>query len=159
MGARYYDPTMGCFLTRDTYLNQKPYAYCDGDPVNFSDPSGHIVTDQTLSHMNIEINMSNIVENVATVDQGPVQKVGQAAKRAAANAAYYLTSRDFLNGAGNVLIGAGSLGISLGLGAALCPFGWMPLPVRFVGAGAALVGAGEAYAGNRLINAANRANH
>jgi len=41
VGARYYDPTMGCFLTRDTYLNQKPYAYCDGDPVNFSDPTGH----------------------------------------------------------------------------------------------------------------------
>ncbi len=41
VGDRYYDPTLGCFLTRDTYLNQKPYAYCDGDPVNFSDPSGH----------------------------------------------------------------------------------------------------------------------
>ncbi len=41
VGARYYDPALGCFLTRDTYLNQKPYAYCDGDPVNFSDPTGH----------------------------------------------------------------------------------------------------------------------
>jgi len=41
VGDRYYDPTLGCFLTRDTYLNQKPYAYCDGDPVNFSDPTGH----------------------------------------------------------------------------------------------------------------------
>ena len=41
VGARYYDPTFGCFLTRDTDLSQKPYAYCDGDPVNFSDPSGH----------------------------------------------------------------------------------------------------------------------
>ena len=41
VGARYYDPTFGAFLTRDIYLSQKPYAYCDGDPVNFSDPSGH----------------------------------------------------------------------------------------------------------------------
>ena len=41
VGARYYDPAFGCFLTRDTYLSQKPYAYCNGDPVNFSDPSGH----------------------------------------------------------------------------------------------------------------------
>ena len=41
VGCRYYDPEFGCFLTRDTKLSQKPYAYCDGDPVNFSDPSGH----------------------------------------------------------------------------------------------------------------------
>ena len=41
VGARYYDPTFGAFLTRDIYLSQKPYAYCDGDPVNFDDPSGH----------------------------------------------------------------------------------------------------------------------
>jgi len=42
VGARYYDVQFGCFLTRDTELGQKPYAYCDGDPVNFSDPSGHL---------------------------------------------------------------------------------------------------------------------
>ncbi len=41
VGARYYDPELGVFLTRDTVLSQKPYAYCDGDPINFSDPSGH----------------------------------------------------------------------------------------------------------------------
>jgi len=41
VGARYYDPTFGCFLTRDTELSQKPYAYCNGDPVNRMDPDGH----------------------------------------------------------------------------------------------------------------------
>ena len=41
VGARYYDPGVGGFLTRDTDLSQSPYAYCDGDPVNFNDPSGH----------------------------------------------------------------------------------------------------------------------
>ncbi len=41
VGARYYDATFGRFLTRDTVLTEKPYAYCDGDPINFSDPSGH----------------------------------------------------------------------------------------------------------------------
>lgn len=29
------------FLTWDTELGQRLYAYCDGDPINFSDPSGH----------------------------------------------------------------------------------------------------------------------
>ena len=41
VGARYYDAQFGVFLTRDTELDQKPYAYCDGDPVNATDPSGH----------------------------------------------------------------------------------------------------------------------
>lgn len=41
VGARYYDPEFGCFLTRDTDLSQRPYAYCDGDPVNCVDPTGH----------------------------------------------------------------------------------------------------------------------
>ena len=41
VGARYYDATFGRFITRDTDLSQAAYAYCDGDPVNFSDPTGH----------------------------------------------------------------------------------------------------------------------
>ena len=42
VGCRFYDAQVGRFITRDTYLNQKPYAYCDGDPVNALDPTGHL---------------------------------------------------------------------------------------------------------------------
>ena len=42
MGARYYDAAVGRFTTRDTYLDQKPYTYCEGDPINGVDPSGHM---------------------------------------------------------------------------------------------------------------------
>jgi len=42
VGARYYDAEWGRFITRDTDLSQSPYAYCDGDPVNCTDPSGHL---------------------------------------------------------------------------------------------------------------------
>ena len=42
VGARYYDRLTGRFITRDTDLTQSPYAYCNGDPVNNCDPSGHI---------------------------------------------------------------------------------------------------------------------
>ncbi len=42
VGCRFYDAQVGRFITRDTYLDQAPYAYCDGDPVNATDPSGHI---------------------------------------------------------------------------------------------------------------------
>ena len=41
VGARYYDPQVGRFVTRDTYLDQKPYLYCEHDPINSVDPSGH----------------------------------------------------------------------------------------------------------------------
>ena len=35
------DPQTGTFTSRDTYLDQKPYLYCEHDPVNAVDPSGH----------------------------------------------------------------------------------------------------------------------
>jgi RHS repeat-associated protein len=41
VGARYYDAQAGSFISRDTYLNQLPYGYCNGNPVNTVDPSGH----------------------------------------------------------------------------------------------------------------------
>ena len=41
VGCRYYDPQVGAFTTRGTYLDQKPYLYCEHDPVNAVDPSGH----------------------------------------------------------------------------------------------------------------------
>lgn len=47
--ARYYDPSIGRFLTQDTVfgeintpLSQNLYAYCGNNPVVFVDPSGHI---------------------------------------------------------------------------------------------------------------------
>ncbi|MFA6217601.1 MAG: RHS repeat-associated core domain-containing protein [Candidatus Omnitrophota bacterium] len=47
-GARYYDPVIGRFITADTIV-QEPYnpqtlnrySYCDNNPVNYIDPSGH----------------------------------------------------------------------------------------------------------------------
>jgi RHS repeat-associated protein len=43
VGARYYDAQAGVFISRDTYLDQLPYGYCNGDPVNAIDPDGHSV--------------------------------------------------------------------------------------------------------------------
>jgi RHS repeat-associated protein len=39
--ARYYDEQVGRFVTRDTVLEEKPYTYCEGDSVNWLDPSGN----------------------------------------------------------------------------------------------------------------------
>ena len=46
--ARYYDPGLGRFLTRDTYTGEEDaplslhlYTYCENDGVNHVDPTGH----------------------------------------------------------------------------------------------------------------------
>ncbi|MEE1037624.1 MAG: RHS repeat-associated core domain-containing protein, partial [Eubacterium sp.] len=48
LSARYYDPADGTFLTQDTYRGSRSrtatlnyYAYCAGNPVSYTDPSGH----------------------------------------------------------------------------------------------------------------------
>ncbi len=46
MNARYYDPATGRFISQDSYRGDAEvfwhlYAYCDGDPVNCTDPTGH----------------------------------------------------------------------------------------------------------------------
>jgi len=41
VGARYYDPAIGRFTSRDSDITQSAYVYCNGDPVNLTDPSGH----------------------------------------------------------------------------------------------------------------------
>ena len=46
MNARYYEPETGRFISEDTYRGEGEvfwnlYMYCDGDPVNCTDPSGH----------------------------------------------------------------------------------------------------------------------
>ena len=48
VGCRFYDAQVGRFITRDTYLDQAPYAYCDGDPVNATDPTGHNTDGNTI---------------------------------------------------------------------------------------------------------------
>ncbi|MCL6476201.1 MAG: RHS repeat-associated core domain-containing protein [Firmicutes bacterium] len=40
VGARYYDPQVGRFISRDAVLSEHPYLYCEHEPVNHVDPSG-----------------------------------------------------------------------------------------------------------------------
>jgi RHS repeat-associated protein len=46
--ARYYDPSIGRFISEDSYWGEEEnpaslnlYTYCSNDPVNYIDPSGH----------------------------------------------------------------------------------------------------------------------
>lgn len=40
VGARYDDPQVGRFISRDAVLSEHPYLYCEHEPVNGADPSG-----------------------------------------------------------------------------------------------------------------------
>jgi len=63
--ARYYSPNSGRFLTRDSYdgrdyepatLNH--YGYAHGNPVNYTDPSGHmILSPQTITMLNFQVGL------------------------------------------------------------------------------------------------------
>ncbi len=62
--ARYYQPEMGRFLTRDTYTGEADeplslhlYVYCENDGVNMVDPSGHrrYATEQELAGMSLKL--------------------------------------------------------------------------------------------------------
>ncbi|MEO2239652.1 DNRLRE domain-containing protein [Dorea sp. YH-dor226] len=55
LGARYYDPENGRFLTRDSYRgdNKNPatlhlYIYCANNPINYEDPDGHIAVSRII---------------------------------------------------------------------------------------------------------------
>jgi RHS repeat-associated protein len=39
--ARYYSSELMRFINRDTYDLSNRYAYCNGDPISGSDPTGH----------------------------------------------------------------------------------------------------------------------
>jgi len=75
--ARYYAPTQGRFLTADTWagnyrqpLTLNKWLYTNGNPVNFTDPSGHFL-DTPLDALFVTYDMTALAIDVALWAVGP----------------------------------------------------------------------------------------
>jgi RHS repeat-associated core domain len=60
--ARYYDSSIGRFLSEDTYagnpndpLSLNLYSYCRNDPVMYSDPSGHVYLTEGATGSDVQV--------------------------------------------------------------------------------------------------------
>ena len=70
--ARYYDPTIGRFISKDSYegditnpLSINPYTYCSSNPINRWDPSGHFDVVQLVSGFKSLIDtLNSILSNI-----------------------------------------------------------------------------------------------
>ncbi len=60
--ARWYDPDLAIFLSRDPAAGFRPYSYSDGNPVMMVDPTG--MSAQTSGHVTGESSVGSILFNV-----------------------------------------------------------------------------------------------
>ncbi len=81
--ARYYNPTTGRFISRDSFagklndpLSLNLYTYCHNNPIRYIDPSGHSI-------------ISNAINNVKKAVQNKISSTQKAISNAANNIANY----------------------------------------------------------------------
>lgn len=64
-GTRYYDPSVGRWTQRDpSGQDANPYSYVGGDPVNFTDPTGHVRFGDVLGSI---ADVSGVVAGIAGI--------------------------------------------------------------------------------------------
>jgi len=69
LNARYYDPTLGIFLTSDTYNLPNRYMYVNGNPVMGVDPTGHV--NLTVDDWNAFFDGENHNSNQQNIQKNP----------------------------------------------------------------------------------------
>ena len=74
--ARYYDPTLGRFITRDSYegqltnpLSLNLYTYCHNNPLKYVDPSGHII-ETGLDVLSAGYSLKELLQNPSWANVG-----------------------------------------------------------------------------------------
>jgi RHS repeat-associated protein len=64
VGARYYDPQVGRFVSRDAVLSEHPYLYCGHESANRVDPSGDDWFDDLT---NLQVVLAQVLSNASTI--------------------------------------------------------------------------------------------
>jgi RHS repeat-associated protein len=74
--ARYYDPATQRFTQEDTYwgdnMQRNLYAYCSGNPVMYTDPSGHFMEypNRTINHIATPVSVIDLETGITYTDSG-----------------------------------------------------------------------------------------
>ena len=78
--ARYYNPTTGRFISRDSFVGKKSdplslnlYTYCANNPVRYIDPSGHIITELIVGAVIVGCAFALTSCSSKTVGKAPAQ--------------------------------------------------------------------------------------
>jgi RHS repeat-associated protein len=64
VGARYYDPQVDRFISRDAVLSEHPYLYCGHESANRVDPSGDDWFDDLT---NLQVVLAQVLSNASTI--------------------------------------------------------------------------------------------
>ena len=88
--ARYYQPAVGRFLTRDTYTGEADeplslhfYTYCENDGVNYIDSSGHKKSNATPATSEVKGIITREIKKMTKLKKGT--KVKNVLKRTIQN--------------------------------------------------------------------------
>jgi RHS repeat-associated protein len=93
-GARYYDPELGRFISKDPIRHTNPYAYVGNDPVNATDPTGadgtegeevaaiadeSILDDEeaSITLQSVENDVDRLFQKALEEDRGGLTRVGR----------------------------------------------------------------------------------
>jgi RHS repeat-associated protein len=114
LGARYYNPKLMRFMSMDSYPLENKYSYTNGDPINFSDPLGHMSGADT-ANLIIGI-VTTIVAIAAAVPTGGASAAAatsaQAARAAGGLVMAKFVGQQALNGAARGVVAAVGMGVA-----------------------------------------------
>ena len=128
--ARYYDPYTGRFVSEDSYwgedenpLSLNLYTYCSNDPVNFTDPSGHLQKGDENLNMEAQaqiVDLTNKYFSATTQkDKDKIHELAQAIRNNPTNVATEADAKsnekvneDFYGGFNQSTVATGSINAS-----------------------------------------------
>jgi RHS repeat-associated protein len=119
LNSRFYNPAQMAFLSMDSYQTENRYAYCEGDPINRIDPTGHSWVDWLATGAGIAVALG-ITAGISALTAGTAFPLAMAVLGGAlAGAAGNLTSLGITHFGGSRNVSWEEAAWSVGTGALL----------------------------------------